>query len=144
MLQVGPGQPNVARMAHVHAPHPLRDRPFNPRPYAIQRFEFLRRLPLTRPYLVPAHPLPDLPSSSLQRTLRGHTDRVWGCAISADGQTIVSASLDQTLKVWDAASGHVQCTLYVDTSLRDRACAATVQRIIAVGAWYVYMLLLRV
>jgi WD40 repeat protein len=28
-----------------------------------------------------------------------------GCAVSRDGQWIVSASWDKTLKVWDAASG---------------------------------------
>ena len=85
----------------------------------------------------------DAASGTERHTLRGHTASVSGCALSADGQTIVSASHDQTLKVWDAASGHVRCTLYVDALLNDCACSATVQRIIAVGGPYVYMLLLR-
>ncbi|MBP1468715.1 hypothetical protein EYB53_023575, partial [Candidatus Chloroploca sp. M-50] len=56
---------------------------------------------LARPYLAPRHSLPDLPHPALRRTLTGHTASVEGCAISADGRTIVSASRDKTLKVWD-------------------------------------------
>ena len=39
--------------------------------------------------------------------------RLWvrGCAVSADGATIVSASDDQTLKVWDGRSGAERFTL---------------------------------
>lgn len=35
----------------------------------------------------------------------GHTTQVTGCAISGNGQLIVSASWDNTVKVWDGASG---------------------------------------
>src|SRR5205085_319160 len=48
---------------------------------------------------------PDLPHPALVRTLSGHAARVSGCAISADGATIVSASSDHTLKVWDGRTG---------------------------------------
>jgi len=44
-------------------------------------------------------------------TLRGHTDGVNGCAVSPDGNTIVSASHDQTLKLWDAHTGAERLTL---------------------------------
>ena len=37
-------------------------------------------------------------------TLQGHTDGVSGCAVSPDGACIVSASYDNTLKVWDAGT----------------------------------------
>ncbi len=66
---------------------------------------------LARPYLAPRHPLPDLPDPALVRTLTGHTDRVYGCAVSADGQVVVSASSDFTLKVWDVSSGQERATL---------------------------------
>ncbi|MBD2025869.1 AAA-like domain-containing protein [Leptolyngbya sp. FACHB-711] len=35
------------------------------------------------------------------RTLIGHTDQVKGISFAPDGKTIVSASFDQTVKVWD-------------------------------------------
>ncbi|KAI9129470.1 hypothetical protein ON05_034655 (plasmid) [Acaryochloris sp. CCMEE 5410] len=48
---------------------------------------------------------------ALIRTLSGHTDYVYGLSISPDGRTIVSASSDQTLKVWDLATGEELRTL---------------------------------
>ena len=66
---------------------------------------------IPRPYLASWHQLPDLPESSLIRTLSGHTDRVNGCAISPAGDFIVSASRDGTLKVWDARTGEERRTL---------------------------------
>jgi WD40 repeat protein len=36
------------------------------------------------------------------RTLAGHSGSVRGVALSADGRRAVSASADNTLKVWDA------------------------------------------
>ena len=44
-------------------------------------------------------------------TLQGHTAGVNGCAVSPDGAFIVSASGDNTLKVWDARSGEARLTL---------------------------------
>ncbi|WP_437760199.1 TIR domain-containing protein [Sorangium sp. So ce1389] len=49
--------------------------------------------------------------TGVERTLPGHSDRVNACAISPDGQIIVSASDDATLKVWDLASGQLVTTL---------------------------------
>src|SRR5215213_256795 len=60
---------------------------------------------LKRPCVLPASTLPDLPHPALVRTLSGHAGLVTGCAVSADGATIVSASHDKTLKVWDGRSG---------------------------------------
>ena len=45
------------------------------------------------------------------RTLTGHTGWVNGCAVSPDGTWIVSTSSDQTLRVWDAATGECLRTL---------------------------------
>jgi len=47
-------------------------------------------------------------------TFRGHTDRVWGIAFSADGSTVISASHDGTIRFWDAASGACRQTLHID------------------------------
>ncbi|WP_437747128.1 AAA family ATPase [Sorangium sp. So ce1504] len=46
-----------------------------------------------------------------ERTLHGHAWGVNGCAISPDGQRIVSASHDKTLKVWDLATGKLLSSL---------------------------------
>ncbi|WP_437873036.1 TIR domain-containing protein [Sorangium sp. So ce363] len=46
-----------------------------------------------------------------ERTLHGHSGRVNACAISPDGQRIVSASDDSTLKAWDLATGKLLSTL---------------------------------
>jgi WD40 repeat protein len=39
---------------------------------------------------------------------------VWGVALSADGQTVASGSLDGTVKLWDTASFSVLRTLRPD------------------------------
>jgi WD40 repeat protein len=40
-----------------------------------------------------------------RETLRGHTDVIVGLAFSPDGETLASASQDQTLRIWDRWSG---------------------------------------
>ena len=54
----------------------------------------------------------DLDSGRELRTLAGHTDSVYGVAVTPDGQRAVSASEDKTLKVWDLASGRELRTLH--------------------------------
>jgi WD40 repeat protein len=44
-------------------------------------------------------------------TLKGHRVTVVACAFSLDGRRIVSASHDNTLKVWDAETGRCEATL---------------------------------
>jgi WD40 repeat protein len=49
-------------------------------------------------------------------TLIGHTDFTTGCAFSSDGSTIITASDDGTLKIWDASSGIERFSLIGHTS----------------------------
>ncbi|MBD2254561.1 WD40 repeat domain-containing protein [Nostoc parmelioides] len=50
-------------------------------------------------------------STALTNTLFGHTDSVWSVALTKDGQTLVSASEDQTMKVWNLETAKVTTTL---------------------------------
>ena len=45
------------------------------------------------------------------RDLVGHSDSVTACAVTADGRSVVSASYDRTLMVWDLESGRALATL---------------------------------
>ncbi len=50
-------------------------------------------------------------SEALVRTLEGHTSMVNACAFSPDGTRVVSASDDETLKLWDAETSKAIRTL---------------------------------
>ena len=41
----------------------------------------------------------------LRATLKGHTDEVYCVGFSPDGKRLASAAADETIKVWDAATG---------------------------------------
>ena len=55
------------------------------------------------PWLRPLWPALHPPGTGLLCTLTGHTSSVTCVALSGDGRIAVSASWDQTLKVWEVA-----------------------------------------
>ena len=48
------------------------------------------------------------------RSIKGHTDSVYALAHDADTNRLVSASKDQTIRVWNETSG--ECVLTIPTS----------------------------
>jgi WD40 repeat protein len=94
---------------------------------------FEQKLP--RPHFSPWHTLPDLPHPALICTLQGHTDFVYGCAVSPDGSFIVSASYDHTLKIWDALTGRERLTLRGHTG-KVNTCAVSPDGSYIVSASY--------
>lgn len=63
------------------------------------------------PWIRTCNPALTAPGGGEIQTLEGHQGPVLAVALSADGHTAVSASGDQTLKVWDLRSGALLRTL---------------------------------
>jgi hypothetical protein len=64
-----------------------------------------------RPWIRPLWPVLHPPGTALLRTLKGHSSFVNGVVVSPDGRFAVSASNDDTLKVWDLEIGRELRTL---------------------------------
>ena len=56
-------------------------------------------------------------TGELVRTLEGHTAAVIGVAVTPDGRYAISASMDNTLKVWAWATGKLVATLMLGDPL---------------------------
>ncbi len=77
--------------------------------------------PVTPPPVQPPSPPPSpsqqnlisyaKPKIFLERNFTGHSYYVYSVAISPDGRTIVSGSGDNTIKIWDLATGRLKATL---------------------------------
>ncbi|MEH2288036.1 WD40 repeat domain-containing protein, partial [Nostoc sp.] len=65
----------------------------------------------TIPWLRPLTPSLTPPGGRLLRTLKGHSYSVKAVAVTPNGQQVISASDDNTLKVWNLATGEEQFTL---------------------------------
>ncbi|MEH1904390.1 MAG: hypothetical protein V7L04_24010 [Nostoc sp.] len=65
----------------------------------------------TTPWLYALTPSLTPPGGRLLRTLNGHSDSVKAVAVTPNGQQVISASDDKTLKVWNLATGEEQFTL---------------------------------
>jgi len=75
----------------------------------------------------------DAQTGQLLRTLRGHTSNVCWVAFSPDGERLVSGSDDQTVKLWDVATGLETLSLRTDSSLMSVAFSPDGRRIAAGG-----------
>jgi hypothetical protein len=72
---------------------------------AIREFTDPLRAGVSGLWLRPLHPALHPAGTALLRTLKGHSSAVYGVAVTADGKRAVSASEDNTLKVWDLEKG---------------------------------------
>jgi len=63
------------------------------------------------PCLRPLTPSLTSPGGALLRTLEGHSDSVKAVAVTPDGLQAISGSRDNTLKVWNLATGELRHTL---------------------------------
>jgi WD40 repeat protein len=65
----------------------------------------------------------DLETGAALRTLEGHSDAVYGVAVTPDGKRAVSASEDRTLKVWDLETCLPLATFHCDAYPTCCVCA---------------------
>jgi WD40 repeat protein len=74
-------------------------------------------------------------------TLQGHTDCVTACAVTPDGRHVVSASNDQTLKVWELVTHTCRITHRGDAGYAAVAVGATtiIAGDAAGGVWFLEM-----
>ena len=69
------------------------------------------------------------------RTLSGHAGVVHGVAVSPDGRLIASSSADQTVKLWETATGREVHTLKGHTKVVDRVAFSPEGRTLASSSW---------
>jgi serine/threonine protein kinase len=79
-------------------------------------------------------PIASPEQSEFLKTLSGHRDRVNSVAFSPDGKTIVSGSNDETIKLWDAASGKLKQTLNGHSNMVETAAFSPDGQTIASGS----------
>ncbi|KAK3248742.1 hypothetical protein CYMTET_41802 [Cymbomonas tetramitiformis] len=53
----------------------------------------------------------DSGARKIRYKLRGHTEEIYACSLSRNGEYIASGSADRTLKIWSVARGRLQYTL---------------------------------
>jgi WD40 repeat protein/serine/threonine protein kinase len=68
-------------------------------------------------------------------TLEGHKGGVLSVCLSADGRLALSGSADETLKLWDVASGHCLRTFEGHTGAVDSVCLSADGRLALSGSW---------
>jgi len=65
-------------------------------------------------------------------TLKGHSAAVYGVAVLPDGKRVVSASKDNTLKVWDLKTGRIIATFHCDATAH--CCASATPNVVVAEA----------
>ncbi|KAJ2520744.1 hypothetical protein H4217_001845 [Coemansia sp. RSA 1939] len=74
----------------------------------------------------------DTESSECLATLRGHTSRIWDICVDRMGTTLISASGDCTVKIWDIHDLHKpQCTATIPTSRLDSSASSNTTNVSA-------------
>src|SRR4051812_7068676 len=70
------------------------------------------------------------------RTLKGHTKDVRAIAFNADGTLLATGGNDQTVRIWDTATGKELHTLKADDRLRVEAAAFSPDgKLLASAGW---------
>lgn len=87
------------------------------------------------PWLRPLTPSLEAPGGPLIRTLAGHAGSVRSVALTSDGRLAVSASDDQTLKVWDVESGRALHTLAGHTNRVTAVALSPDGRLVVSASW---------
>ncbi|MFN6437814.1 MAG: WD40 repeat domain-containing protein [Nostoc sp. DedSLP01] len=89
----------------------------------------------TTPWLCPLTPSLTPPGKGLLRTLKGHINLVNAVAVTPNGQQVISASSDNTLKVWNLADGKQILTLKDHiNSVNDVAIISNGQQVISASS----------
>ena len=76
----------------------------------------------------------DLDGGQAPQVLEGHTDRVLGVAVTADGRRAVSAAEDRTVRVWNAEDGKEIATFTGESNMLGCAIALCRPLFMRVGA----------
>jgi WD40 repeat protein len=74
-------------------------------------------------------------SPGLVREFVGHSGGVTACAVMPDGQRMISASEDRTLKLWDLATGEILATLRGHTDTVSACAVAPDGRRVVSASW---------
>jgi len=65
--------------------------------------------------------------------LNGHEDEVWCCAISKDGELVVSGSRDRTIRLWRVVNGSLVCTFNCNVDVFQVQMTSDKRTIVALG-----------
>ncbi|MBD2122585.1 NB-ARC domain-containing protein [Trichocoleus sp. FACHB-262] len=71
----------------------------------------------------------------LKKIFRGHTNRIFGVAFTPDSQTLVTGSLDRTIKLWNVQTGECLKTLQGHTSWVWAIALSPDGRLVASGSY---------
>jgi hypothetical protein len=91
----------LRRQGRVLPPEPRPGRGDEPAPTAPLGSQLRELVPENRPPSGQGFEAPSQPEAALE----GHADAVWGVAFAPDGRRALSGSMDQTLRLWDLATG---------------------------------------